>query len=78
MEDSDVVGVGAEGELEDVGRRNAILDLHRPLVHHQHRARRDDEQYWHELRIQQKLALAIGPIQIPSLYLQNIDTQFFL
>jgi len=50
VEDGDVVGERAEGELEDVGRRNPVLDLHRPLVHHQHRARGDHEQNGDELK----------------------------
>jgi hypothetical protein len=51
VENGDVVGEWTEGEFEDVRRRNPIFDLHRPLVHHKHRARRYDEEDWNELLI---------------------------
>jgi hypothetical protein len=54
VEDSDVVGKWTERQLEDVRRRNPVLDLHRSLVHHQHRARRNDEQNWNKLKLKKK------------------------
>ncbi len=53
MEDSDVVWEWTEGEFEDVRSRNPILDLHGSLVHHKHRTRRNNEEDWNELEIQQ-------------------------
>ena len=42
--------VGAEGQLKDLGRRDPVLDLHRPLVHDEHGARGYDEKDGHELQ----------------------------
>jgi hypothetical protein len=54
VEDSDVVGKWTERQLEDVRRRYPVLDLHRSLVHHQHRARRNDEQNWNKLKLKKR------------------------
>ena len=51
VEDGDVVGEWAEREFEDVGSRNPIFDLHRPLVHHKHRTCWDDKEDGNELEI---------------------------
>ena len=49
MKNCNVIVVRAEGEFEDLGRRDPVLNLHRPLVHDQHRGGRDHEQDRDEL-----------------------------
>lgn len=44
-----VVVVRTQRKLENLRGRNAILDLHRSLIHDEHRARRYHEEDWHEL-----------------------------
>ena len=54
MKDCNVVEVGAEGDPVDFRRRDAVLDLHRPLVQDQHGAGGDHEEDGHELRVQEE------------------------
>ena len=45
MEDGDVVEEGTEWDADDVGGRDTVFDVQRPLVHDDHRTGRHHEQH---------------------------------
>ena len=45
VEDGDVVQERTEGDAHDVGGRDAIFDIQRPLVHDDHRTGRHDKKH---------------------------------